>query len=94
MERPELKKFRLDPLKIVKAERGKYVVAALTIVRAFMRRKDSWKPLPPIKNYDQWCAMVRDPLVWLGCADPCETMEQIRKTDRALETRKASAALV
>jgi putative DNA primase/helicase len=27
MERPELKEFRRDPLKIAKAERGKYVVA-------------------------------------------------------------------
>jgi hypothetical protein len=72
-------------------ERGKYVVAALTIVRAYMQRKDGWKPPTPIKNYDPWCAIVRDPLIWLGYADPCETMEQIRKTDRALETRKAIA---
>jgi putative DNA primase/helicase len=91
MERPELKEFRRDPLKIVKAERGKYVVAALTIVRAYIQRKGGWKPPTPIKNYDQWCTMVRDPIIWLGRADPCETMERIRKTDRALETRKAIA---
>jgi putative DNA primase/helicase len=33
MERPELRQFRSDPFKTVVADRGKYVAAALTVVR-------------------------------------------------------------
>lgn len=36
MERPELRRFSFDPVKIVLAARGVYVVAALTIARAYL----------------------------------------------------------
>jgi putative DNA primase/helicase len=37
--------------------------------------------------------MIRDPLMWLGCADPCATMEKIREQDSRLATKNAIAAL-
>jgi hypothetical protein len=91
-ERPELRTFENDPLSMIKEQRGKYVMAAITIIRAFMvnERTDQ---IPPLANYDQWCSMVRDPLLWLGCEDPCATMEEIRKQDSRLAIKTAIAAL-
>jgi len=88
-ERPELRKFRADPLKAVREDRGKYVVAVLTIIRAFMLSGD--RQAEPINGYARYCAMIRDPLIWLGCDDPCATMETIREQDTTLGTKKQIA---
>ena len=90
-ERPELRTFKSDPIAMIKAERGKYVVAALTIIRAFMVAGRPHQD-KPINGYQQYCAMVRNPLLWLGCADPCSTMEEIRQQDFRLATRYQIAA--
>ena len=91
LERPEKKKFQKDPLNMVKADRGKYVAAALTIILAFIV---AGRPiqLQPVNNYGRWCAMVRDALFWLGCADPVATMETIQKQDSRLSIKKQIAA--
>jgi hypothetical protein len=89
IERPELRRFSEDPLKAVGADRGKYVAAALTIIRAFMLT--GGKQAEPINNYARYCAMIRDPLIWLGCADPCVTLETIREQDPTLGIRKQIA---
>jgi hypothetical protein len=73
----------------VGADRGKYVAAALTIIRAFMLT--GGKQAEPINNYARYCAMIRDPLIWLGCADPCMTLETLREQDPTLEIRKQIA---
>jgi putative DNA primase/helicase len=88
-ERPELRKFRADPLKAVREDRGKYVVAVLTIIRAFMLSGE--RQAEPINGYARYCAMIRDPLIWLGCDDPCATMETIREQDTTLGTKKQIA---
>ena len=88
-ERPELRKFRADPLKAVREDRGKYVAAVLTIIRAFML--SGKRRAEPINGYARYCAMIRDPLIWLGCDDPCTTMETIREQDTTLGTKKQIA---
>ena len=35
----------------------------------------------PLGSFEDWSLRIRDCLIWLGRADPCETMEQIRATD-------------
>ena len=89
-ERPELRKFNNDPLKLIQQDRGKYVVAALTIIRAFMHSGEK-QQAESINGYARYCTMIREPLIWLGCADPCETMETIRKQDTRLAARKQIA---
>ena len=83
MERPELRTFSFDPVGRVLEERGRYVAAALTIVRAFLLSGD--KPLPPLASFDGWSDTVRSALVWLGFADPCATMEKARDEDPELD---------
>lgn len=90
-ERPELRTFTNDPVAMLKAERGKYVIAALTVIKAFMTA-GSPRQAPPVNGYRQYCAMIRDPLLWLGCADPCSTMEEIRRQDSRLANKTAVAA--
>jgi len=79
-ERPELRKFQDDALDIVAADRGAYVAAALTIVRAYLCA-GSPSICPPFGSYSAWSTMVRSPLVWLGEPDPVISMEGLRDED-------------
>jgi hypothetical protein len=83
MERPELRKFEGDPVAVVMANRGRYVSACLAIVRAYILagRPDV---LTPIASFGDWSDTVRSALVWLGCADPADSMEQAREDDPEL----------
>ena len=87
VERPELREFDFEPVGRAKAERGLYVAAALTILRAFhlAGRPSTTQPLG---SFEEWSRLVRDALMWLGCADPLETMEQTRSSDPQLERLK------
>ena len=90
VERPELRAFGTDPVDTVLSDRGAYVAAALTLVRAFML---SGAPrLRPLGSFRAWSDTVRSALVWLGCADPCETMETAREEDPELEQLRALMA--
>jgi hypothetical protein len=39
---------------------------------------------PPIGSFTEWSRVVRNPLIWLGEADPCETMVKVRENDPRL----------
>lgn len=90
VERPELRAFDRDPVAMATALRGDYVSAGLTVLRAY---HIAGKPeqCSPLGSFTEWSRWVRDSLVWLGEADPCETMEGMRDADPKLETLKAVA---
>ena len=79
-ERPELRTFKSDPIKTVLAHRGTYVAAAITIARAW---RVSGEPEigSPIASYGLWSKAVRQPLMWLGEADPVKSMDVLRQED-------------
>jgi putative DNA primase/helicase len=79
-ERPELREFNCDPLVVAKEDRAEYVVAALTILRAY-HTADERITINPLGSYETWSRRVREALVWLGCSDPCETMTSARRAD-------------
>jgi hypothetical protein len=79
-ERPERRSFATDPLAIVKADRGRYVAAALTILKAWHLSGDIID-LSPLGSFEQWSRRIRAPLLWLGCADPCETTMKVQVVD-------------
>ncbi len=83
MERPELRQFAQDPVAEVLADRGRYVGACLTIVRAYLA---AGRPglLPALASFEDWSALVRSALVWLGEKDPCTSMELAREDDPEL----------
>jgi putative DNA primase/helicase len=80
VENPIERAFNADPIEWVLADRGKYVAAALTIVRAYLATGRAAK-LTPLPSYGDWSRLVREPLVWLGCDDPVESMKQTLRED-------------
>jgi hypothetical protein len=67
-------------------ERGRYVSAALTIVRAWIvagRPKTLCKSLA---GYGDWSDLCRQPLLWLGCADPTVSAFEAMTEDPDRET--------
>jgi putative DNA primase/helicase len=81
--RPELHEYQHDVLARIHAERGKYVAATLTVVRAYLAA-GSPKVCKPFGSYHRWNALVRSPLVWLGEPDPVDSIEEIRREDQTL----------
>jgi putative DNA primase/helicase len=81
-ESPETRTFRANPIALIRANRGKYVNACLTIARAYIVAGRP-HPLRPLPSYEDWSRVVREPLVWLGWPDPVDTMEALRAEDPA-----------
>lgn len=87
-ERPEDRQFKFDPIKRVLADRGRYIAAAMTIVRAYLSAGQPDKR-PTLASYSLWSDMVRSALVWAECGDPVDTMKDIRDSDPVLTTLRA-----
>lgn len=87
MEIPSARTFtRPDLVRELRCERGRYVSAALTIVRAWIvagRPKVTCKSLA---SYGEWSDLCRQPLLWLGCADPTATVFEAIAEDPDRET--------
>jgi len=79
-ERPELRKFGGNLKEDVKRLRPQLVAAALTILRAWHLARPNVE-VTPIGSFEDWSRRVREPLVWLGLADPCATMAKLRAED-------------
>jgi putative DNA primase/helicase len=82
-ERPELREFDFEPVSQVAKDRARYIGAALTILRAYIV---AGYPDAPTKlgSFEDWSNHVRGALLWLGEADPVETMEAARESDPVL----------
>src|SRR5262249_48335246 len=88
--RPENRKFKADPAAMVLRDRGRYIAAVLTIVRAYLRSDCSVEvDRTPVPGFPDWSRFVRDPLIWLDCADPALTMNVARESDPELEKLRA-----
>ena len=88
MERPELRQFAGDPVAKVSADRGRYIAAALTVVRAYVAAGFPGV-LPALASFEDWSRLVRSALVWLGRVDPLETMNRARDDDPITSTLTA-----
>jgi putative DNA primase/helicase len=87
VERPELREFAINPKTVFRQRRGELVSAALTILRA--GRVAGLAPIsPPLGGFEMWSSWVRNPLQWLGCADPCDSMEQLYQGDPEREAHE------
>lgn len=69
------RRFRIRDLRAhVRERRAQLIVDLLTIVRAY-----AFAGCPavahPLESFEQWSRLVRDPLVWLGIADPVASQE-------------------
>jgi hypothetical protein len=91
-ENPESRKFDFDPIKRVLDDRGLYIAAILTMVRAYLLSGERVE-CPPIATYTDsgWSRIVRETLIWLGLPDVWACTEKARTEDPA---RKAARELV
>jgi hypothetical protein len=79
-ERPETHQYQFDPAALILADRGKYIAAALTIVRAYVA---AGKPrqVDRLGSFGEWSDLVRSALVWLGEEDPVKSMDMTSAED-------------
>jgi hypothetical protein len=83
LERPELRQFKKQPLEAIAVDRGTYVAAGLTIMRAYIAAGQPL-PRPTVGSFESWCSMVRDPLCWLGLPDVADSIARTRASDSNL----------
>jgi putative DNA primase/helicase len=80
VEHPEERSFESDPLAVIGRNRGAYVAACLTIVRAYVAAGRPTR-MTELASFGGWSRLVREPLIWLGCSDPVKTQEKLRSKD-------------
>jgi hypothetical protein len=91
MERPLARVFDRNPFKEVLADRGRYLWAALTVVRAYIVAGRPGRLYNDVGDpFEEWSDNVRSALVWLGMEDPVKTMEASQAND---PVRQKAAAL-
>ena len=83
VERPELREFDFHPVKVALQMRPTIVVAALTIIRAFLLSGEQ-TGRAALGSFEDWSRLVRDPLIWLGLDDPVAVLEETRGDDPVL----------
>jgi putative DNA primase/helicase len=88
MEQPETRVFKNDPVILALTYRPRLVAAVLTILRAYHVAGRPDKP-PQLGSFEAWSDLVRGALLWLGMADPVESMKELRKSDPVRESIRA-----
>lgn len=78
-ERPDQLVHGFSPTEEALRDRPALVVAALTVLRAYVVAGRP-SPLPPIGSFEDW-NLVREALVWLGEDDPTVTRERVMSDD-------------
>lgn len=77
---------RPDLVRELLRERGRYVSAALTIVRAWIAASRPKTECKSLAGYGEWSDLCRQPLLWLGCADPIASVFEAMTEDPDRET--------
>jgi hypothetical protein len=86
-ETPAARNFtRPDLVREVLGERGHYVSAALTIVRAWIVAGRPKTACRSLAGYGDWSDLCRQPLLWLNCADPSVSVFEAMSEDPDRET--------
>lgn len=72
--------FRIEnPRRYVMERRAELLVAALTIIKAYLLTNGTVKMPVTLPSFERWSRLARDPLLWLGMVDPVVT--QLNETD-------------
>jgi len=87
MEEPRKRQFRGNPIATVARDRGRYIAAVLTLVRAYVVAGMPDRPPSIGESFERWSDMVRGALLWLGRADPVLTMDAAHRDDPVLQVR-------
>jgi hypothetical protein len=79
VETPATLSYRGDPVAEVRGNRGKYVMAVMTIIQAWRAAGMPRTDVESIASFDgDWSDYCRHPLIWLGLPDPAKVLiEQV-----------------
>jgi Bifunctional DNA primase/polymerase, N-terminal len=92
MEKPELRSFNLRPDRLLLEDRGKYLAAVLTALRAFIlarQRGEASVAKPKLGSFEEWSDYGRSLLIWYGFHDPLEAMATAQADDPEKGARSA-----
>lgn len=79
--------YKGNPLTLMGSNRAVYVVAVLTIAKAWMTAGSPKSDVSNIASFGgTWSDLCRHPLIWLGEADPAESFFEQLKKDQDQET--------
>ena len=80
VETPATLTYSGDPVATVRAHRGRYVMAVMTIIEAWRQVGKPRTDCETIATYDgAWSDYCRHPLIWLGLPDPATPLlEQVK----------------
>src|SRR5207253_10630323 len=76
VEHPEARPFKRDLTTYVAEHRGTLLAAALTLPLAFITAGEP-STHAPRSRFPEWDRFVRQPLLWLGVADPLTTHAEL-----------------
>jgi hypothetical protein len=86
-ETPATRRFqRPNLVRDVLLERGRYVSAALTMIRAWIVAGKPKIVCKTLVSYGDWSDLCQQPLLWLGCADPTSSVFEAMAEDPDRET--------
>ena len=68
-----------NPRRHVMERRGQMLIDALTIIKAYLLTGGKEQMPVALPSFEDWSRLARDPLIWLGLADPVVT--QLNETD-------------
>ena len=80
-ETPAERQFRGDPVREVQNNRGRYVSAALTVVRAWICAGRPKASVRPLASFGQWGDLCRQSVLWLQMPDPAERCFESMRDD-------------
>ncbi len=81
VERPDEREFAEDLKDVFTRKRAELVAAGLTLIRAYIvggERSSIWRQWG---RFEQWSRFCREPLMWIGLTDPCESYNLIAADD-------------
>ena len=77
-ETPATREFIKNPVGEVQKNRGHFISASLTLVRAWVV---AGRPKTEVNSYGEWSELCRQPLLWLGLDDPAQCVFETMSHD-------------
>lgn len=80
-ENPEQRKFHVDLRDQFAKDRIKLVTAGLTLMRGYITGGEKASVFRPWGRFEHWSTFCREPVMWMGWPDPCDSYQQIADED-------------
>jgi hypothetical protein len=66
----------VNPRRYIMEHRATLLIDALTIIKAYISSRTDMKMPVTLPSFEEWSRLAREPLVWLGLADPVITQKE------------------